>query len=513
MNWLLTARALTFLIVLNFVACNKEELEQFFLTLKTVLEKTDGAVAVGDINAAEHGHRHLERYIQIILAMVTLLVTNGHYALAEALDNLTVSLSSYFDTLGRMIDSSNPGTHDHDTAGTCFSQREKEVSTGGRPRYQIGMETLCSLKECGFSWAGIARLYGVSESTIRRRRDEFGIASSYSDICDDGLDNEIKDILQLTPNAGESLVIGSLRGRGVLVQRKRVGERLIILDGLGRAVRKRYRIHRRVYNVEGPNFLWHVDSNHKLIKWRFVLHGAVDGYSRTVVYVKCCSNNKAATALQCFMDGVDVFGTPLRVRADKGVENWDIARFMVGTRGPGQGSFIAGKSVHNQRIERMWGDINRVVGRHYKALFEYLEHCNVLDSLDEIFLSALHFIFIPRINRSLTEFQSQWNHHPLRTMNNECPFGLWQTGQHPQLSTVLPMPHEMLMNYGIDYEGPVVAAHEMENQVIVPGFSIQLGDDLLHFLHTTFEPLSDDGNHGINMYLAVVEHIKQYVVD
>ena len=98
-------------------------------------------------------------------------------------------------------------------------------------------------------------------------------------------------------------------------------------------------------------------------------------------------------------------------------------------------------------------------------------------------------------------------------MNNECPFALWQTGQHPQLSTVSPMPHEMLMNYGIDYEGPVVAAHEMENQIIVPGFSIQLGDDLLHFLHTTFDPLSDDGNHGINMYLAVVEHIKHYVVE
>ena len=144
MNWLLTARALLFLILLNFVACNEEELEQFFLTLKTVLERIDGAVAVRDLNAAEHGHRHLERYIQIIMAMVSLLVTNRHYALAEALDNLTVSLSSYFDTLGSIIDSSNPGTQDHDTTGTCFSQCEKEASTGGRPRYEIGMEKLYS---------------------------------------------------------------------------------------------------------------------------------------------------------------------------------------------------------------------------------------------------------------------------------------------------------------------------------------------------------------------------------
>ena len=78
-----------------------------------------------------------------------------------------------------------------------------------------------------------------------------------------------------------------------------------------------------------------------------ILHGAVDGFSRTVLYLTCCNNNKASTALHCFMSGVDTFGTPLRVRADKGVENWDNARFMVSVRGVGQGSFIAGKSVHN----------------------------------------------------------------------------------------------------------------------------------------------------------------------
>ena len=60
-----------------------------------------------------------------------------------------------------------------------------------------------------------------------------------------------------------------------------------------------------------------------------------------------------------------------------------------------------------------------------------MEENGILNIDDEVQLFCLHYVFLPRINDSLQQFVTTWNHHPLRTESNLSPLQLWMTGEHP----------------------------------------------------------------------------------
>ena len=173
-------------------------------------------------------------------------------------------------------------------------------------------------------------------------------------------------------------------------------------------------VYRRKYSVPTPNALWHIDGNHKLTRYRFVVHCCVDGYSRVIVYATLTDNNRADTVLELFIKGVQEFGLPSRVRSDHGLENVGVAQYMLENRGLDRGSIITGSSVHNCRVERAHRDVYAGVLCHFANIFSGMEDMGLLDPLNEVHLFSLHFVYTPRINRALQHFTGQWNNHRLR---------------------------------------------------------------------------------------------------
>jgi len=57
------------------------------------------------------------------------------------------------------------------------------------------------------------------------------------------------------------------------------------------------------------------------------------------------TNNLASTVLELFLLGAEIYGTPSRVRGDRGGENVLVSAYMVMKRGPNRGSFLWGRSV------------------------------------------------------------------------------------------------------------------------------------------------------------------------
>ncbi len=248
--------------------------------------------------------------------------------------------------------------------------------------------------------------------------------------------------------------------------------------------------------------MYHIaDGHHKPVRWRLVTHAGIDGHSRLIVFLKCSGNNRASTVYELFLQAVWQFHLPSRVRSDQGRENIRVAQHMLERRGAERRSIITGSSVDNQRIERLWRDLHQGVTLLYYRLFYFLEGQGILDPLNNLHLYALHYVFLPRINRAQDEFRSAWNHHRIRTAHSRSPHQLFIAGllllQNSQL-TALDFFEDVDSSYGVDDEGPV--PDEEDGTVSIPTIDYHPTPAIFQRLCGSVDPLSQSDNYGIDLY-------------
>ena len=253
------------------------------------------------------------------------------------------------------------------------------------------------------------------------------------------------------------------------------------------------------------------DGHHKLVRWQFVTHAGIDGYSRIIVYMRSSTNNRSSTVLNAFLEGVQRFGVPSRVRSDYGGENMHVARYMLHNRGPDRNSMIVGSSTHNQRIERLWRDYHACVTKLYYRPFYFLESQGMLEHTNGVCLYALQYVYLPRINRAIDYFVQGWNSHGIRTAQHLSPQQLFTQGvlhlQHSGL-VALDFMDNVDNSYGVDTNEPT-PLEENTGAVRVPENNLHFSDEVLSQLQAGVDPLAESSNHGIELYEQAISILSQ----
>ena len=88
-------------------------------------------------------------------------------------------------------------------------------------------------------------------------------------------------------------------------------------------MRKAHRLKRRTYHCLGPNDTWHIDGYDKLKPFGFPLHGAIDGFSRKILWLEVTrSNNSPDNIATYFLSTVkELKGCSRQLITDLGTEN------------------------------------------------------------------------------------------------------------------------------------------------------------------------------------------------
>lgn len=214
-----------------------------------------------------------------------------------------------------------------------------------------------------------------------------------------------------------------LKTRGFAASQAVVGLILRMLSPTMVEVRTRRRLHRRQYTNPGPNFCWHIDGYDKLKPYGFAIHGAMDGFSRRIMWLEVgiTNNNPQVTALYFARAVEEVKKIPCIVRCDRGTENVHIERIQKFWRRSGtdmfagNNSFVYGRSTANQRIESWWAMLRRQCTNSWMNMFKDMQTLGLLNVQDKVHIECLRFCFMDLLQGDLEIMRDEWNTHHIST--------------------------------------------------------------------------------------------------
>jgi hypothetical protein len=128
------------------------------------------------------------------------------------------------------------------------------------------------------------------------------------------------------------------------------------------------------------------------------------------------------------------------------------------------------RSIHNTRIERMWGDVTQAFGAKWKSFFRELEEFHGLNPTREGHIWLLHYLFLAQIDADTQEFVNTWNHHKLQIRGERTAspremffFGMMQQGLRGMEDV------DNFATYGVDWDDYTDASFMRNLQDANPG--------------------------------------------
>ncbi|KAL8283266.1 hypothetical protein RQP46_006044 [Phenoliferia psychrophenolica] len=381
--------------------------------------------------------RYYHRRLGAILDQIS-IVQGRHLTVFQA-EELQRSVNRVRLDLSFAIDAAN------DSTVTAFLRpltRVVPTSQGGRPRLEIDPATLRqAVDQHHMEPEQIAKMLTtdplrppITARTVRRRIVEYGIRAPgeptvrFSTISEAELTAIIIELRRNHPKVGAVYLHGQLVALGHFLPRDLVRHFSRQLRPIRNLLDDDSLPTRNVYSVAGPNSVWHHDGQHELVLFGIVVHAFVDGFTRLVTCIRASSNNRADTVLEIFLEGVDEYGIPSRLRGDRGGENVRVAIWITDRRGIGRGSYLWGVSPHNTRIERLWPEVVRLVLEHWYDVFIVLQRDHYYDRALDRHKWLGCYLFLADINTELQFFRHSHNNHRVSTEGNRSPVQLMFEG-------------------------------------------------------------------------------------